>query len=173
VFTVEGIVEVNIPDGCTASTKYYSVTGVDEDDDELTAERAYSWPATSGPLWASLDVKRLETLTAGGTNHILDAPMELEELQLYLEEDQIHHGASISRLALWATVAAVALAGFLATFWLWRNKVQLQRKMRALLIHGAEKMLDTIAQGGQAGRRQDADALRALLPEPTAPPAAT
>jgi hypothetical protein len=147
---------------------------VDKDDDKLTAERAYSWPATLGPLWAHLDVKRLETLTAGGTNHVLDAPMELEELQLYLEEDQIHHGASISRLALWATVAAVALAGFLATVWLWRNKVRLQRKMRALLVHGTEKLLDTIAQGGQAGRRQDADALRALLPDtPTAPPAAT
>jgi hypothetical protein len=157
-FEVEGITEVEVGDGCVAETPYFAVTGTTIADSS-SVERTYRWPAGLAPLWDGLDLTLLKEVEDAG---IKDIPTEVNELRLFLEGTRRSHSAWIQRLGLGIAILVVAAAGIWATVWTWRNKVLLQRKMRALLIHGTDKLLDAVAAGEYA-RQEHVDQVRTLL----------
>ena len=156
-FQVEGITEVDVPEGCTADTPYFTVTGSSEPDSK-NVERSFNWPTAMMPLWSDIDLDLLDAIEVEG---VYTAPLQTDELRLFLAETQTHAAAYYSRFALWGVLAVLALTTMLAFYWTWHHKRRLQRKMRALLVHGVDKLLDAAAA---QGRQQDADRLRALLP---------
>jgi hypothetical protein len=147
-----------VVEGCKAETDYFSVTGA-ADTDAPKAQRAYRWPAQLPPLWNDLDLDLLKSLDSKGAP---DIPAELDDIRFFLAASTVHTSAAVSRIALWSTMAALACAVAFATWWTWRNKRRLQRKMRALLVMGTDRLLNAMAARGE--RLQDVEQLRALLP---------
>jgi hypothetical protein len=158
-FEIEGITEIAVPDGCRAETPYFTVTGTSEPS-MATVERTYRWPSGMAPLWEGIDLTLLKEVEDAGTK---DIPVEVNELRLFLTETKDHHSAWIQRLGLGCAILIVAAAGIWATVWTWRNKNKLQRKMRALLVHGTDKLLDAVA-AGEYVRQEHIDQVRTLLP---------
>jgi hypothetical protein len=155
-FIVDGITTIKVAEGCVAETDYFSVTG-EAEPDTATAERTLSWPTSNEPLWRGIDLAMLTELVNGSDSAF---PSEFEGLKRFLDASETHRAAKLNRIALWTCLAAMLLGVAGATAWTWRNKVRLQRKMRALLVHGTERLLDAAAA---AGRHRDAEQARVLL----------
>ena len=164
-FQLQGIVALQVPDKCVARTDFFSVTGVAET--TTIAKRGLTWPSSLPPLWADLDLSLLEELKAEGS---APPPTDTADLRLFLEDARSHRMSHLSRSLLWASLSLLSLLSSLAAVWIWRNKRLVQRRMRALLVQGVDRLLDAVAARGGV---QDADQLRELLRQAdTAPPLA-
>ena len=136
-FQVAGITSVTVPVGCTASTDYFHATGTEDPTQDGNIRRASRWPAALPPIWADLDLDLLDLLDADG---ISNTPTDLDDLKIFLDDAKTHRWARSSHVALWSTVILLLAAGLAGLLWLWRQKNRLQRKMRALMIQGIDRV---------------------------------
>ena len=157
-FQVEGITKVDVPDKCIAETRFFSVTGVEET--RTDAKRGLVWPSSIPPLWNNLDLTLLDELELEGA---ASPPSDTADLRLYLEEARTHRNSYISRSLLWACLALLTMAASLAVVWLWRNKRLVQRRARAVLVQGVDRLLEAVAA---RGRPEEAEHLRVALLAP-------